>query len=102
VRFAVDGFGCLCARCLEQAEDLALVLIEPVSKGLRFIVLLGFEVLLVVLAATASAVSPSRFLWWSIYRGIMLPLLTPSPAGRLVIQLYPEKAEKARVATSVR
>src|SRR5215208_153180 len=33
-------------------------------------------------SATASAVSPSRFLWWSIYRGIAPPLLlTPSLAG---------------------
>src|SRR5215212_2464563 len=31
---------------------------------------------------TASPVSPSRFLWWSIDRGIAPPLLlTPSPAG---------------------
>ena len=42
VRFAVDGFSCLRARCLEQAEDLALVLIEPGPKGLRFMVVLGF------------------------------------------------------------
>ena len=42
VRFAVDGFGCLRARCLKQAENLALVLIEPVPKGLCFMVVLGF------------------------------------------------------------
>ena len=38
----VYGLRGLRARCLEQAENLALVLIEPVPKGLRFMVVLGF------------------------------------------------------------
>jgi hypothetical protein len=49
MRLAVHGFRRLCIRRLKQAVDLALVLTEPVPKGLRPMLVLDLEVLLVVL-----------------------------------------------------
>lgn len=55
---------------------------KPVNLPLRFLPFLWSS-------ATTSAVSPSSFLWWSIYRGIVPPLLpTPSPAGSTPNTIY--------------
>ena len=47
VCLAVDGLSGLRVPCVEQAEDLAVLLIEPVLEGLSPILALGFKILLV-------------------------------------------------------
>jgi hypothetical protein len=77
MRLAMDGLRRLRVRSLKKAVDLALVLVEPVPKSLSPMLVLDFEVLLWS-SATASALSPSKFLWWSMYRGILQILLSPA------------------------
>lgn len=54
MRLAMDGLRRLRVRGLKKAVDLALLLAEPVPKGLRPMLVLNFEVLLVVLGYSLS------------------------------------------------
>ena len=78
VCLAVDCLRGLHVRRVEQAEDLAVLLVEPVLEDLRPVLDLGIKIPLVG-PATASVVSPSMCLWWSMYCAIVpsLPFCAP-------------------------